>query len=75
MDTIKKGYAPPNTEKNTKWVQKSFIEWLHEHNRQHQNEQKCPVNILEKAEPNDINHWLPLFIAESRHANGLQYPP
>uniref|UniRef100_A0A1X7TLL5 ZMYM2-like/QRICH1 C-terminal domain-containing protein n=1 Tax=Amphimedon queenslandica TaxID=400682 RepID=A0A1X7TLL5_AMPQE len=76
MDAIKKGFVPPNTEKNTKWAQKCFIEWLNERNsRQHQDELKCPVDILEKADPDDINQWFPLFIAEARRADGLQYPP
>ena len=52
-----------------------FLKWLHERNEQHLGEEKYPVDILEKANPDAINYWFPLFIAEVHCADSQEYPP
>ena len=73
METIRKGYVPPNTEKNTKWALKCFNEWRYARNEK--SSEKCPDDLLEEQCPEALDRWLSTFIAEVRRVDGDQYPP
>ena len=73
METIRKGYVPPNTEKNTKWALKCFNEWRYARNEK--SSEKCPDDLLEAQCPEALDRWLSTFIAEVRRVDGDQYPP
>ena len=45
METICKGYVPPNTEKNTNWALKCLNEWRYARNEK--SSEKCPDDLLE----------------------------
>ena len=70
METIRKGYVPPNTEKNTKWALKCFNEWRY--TRKEKSSEKCPDDLLEAQCPEAL---LSTFIAEVRRVEGDQYLP
>ena len=74
METITRGYVPPNMEKNTKWARKCFEEWLFERN-EHYPDEKCPEDILKKQDAEEIGKWFPIFIGEVRRSDGEDYPP
>ena len=75
METISKGFAPANTEKNTAWATKVFREWLYSRNKRSGCENQCPEDFLEKGDPGDVNKWLARFITEARRQDGAPYPP
>ncbi|XP_064384924.1 zinc finger MYM-type protein 2-like isoform X2 [Halichondria panicea] len=36
---------------------------------------KCPEDLLVKMDPEQLNHWLSIFIVETRKVTGEPYPP
>ena len=38
------------------------------------NVEKCPTNLLEKAGPVNLNHWLSYFVVEARREDSKPYP-
>ena len=66
LETISKGFVPPNTAKNTRWARNCFLEWMYERNGL--SDEKCPENILEEQCAADLNTWIPKFIAEARRS-------
>ena len=73
LETISKGFVPPNTAKNTRWARNCFLEWMYERNGL--SDEKCPENILEEQCAADLNTWIPKFIAEARRSDGEPYTP
>ena len=74
MEEISRGYVPPNTAKSTAWGVKVFQDWRGERSQTDSNEQ-CPINLLEAADPVQLNFWLPRFIVEVRKQTGEPYRP
>ena len=73
LETISKGFVPPNTAKNTRWARNCFLEWMYERNGL--SDEQCPENILEEQCAADLNTWIPKFIAEARRSDGEPYTP
>ena len=74
MEIIMRGYVPENTEKNTSWARKCFSEWVFQRNENFPDE-KCPEDILERQDVDEIGKWFPTFITEVRRSDGQPYPP
>ena len=68
MKEITKGYVPQNTKKNTAWGVNVFVEWIAARNKD--GEERCPEDILERANPGNLNHWLCRFVTEVRKKDG-----
>ena len=73
MEAITKGYIPQNTQRNTAWSSKVFLEWRS--SRKCAGEEVCPDNLFEEADPEKLNHWIPRFINEVVWKDGKPYPP
>ena len=74
MTVLSKGTIVPNTEKCTVWAMRVFDQWRKERNALSDNVEKCPTNLLEKADPVKVNHWLSYFVVEARREDGKPYP-
>ena len=72
MQTIFKGYVPPNTQKATGWAVRVFNEWRAARNMFLDG--KFPLNLLEDASASNLNYWLSRFIVEARREDGCPYP-
>ena len=55
MQTICKGYVPPNTQKATGWAVCVFNEWRAARNKS--SDRKCPLNLLDDASASDLKYW------------------
>lgn len=53
-----------------------FVEWIAARNQDVPvGEERCPEDLLEHADPVNLNHWLCRFVTEVRKKDGSQYPP
>ena len=68
-------FCSPNTEKNTRWSKKCFMELVHELNKRSDCSERCPEDILDRQAPEDLNRWVSKFIAEARRTDGQKYTP
>ena len=64
MDTICRGYLPPNTKKATSWAVRAFEQWRDQ--RSKKSSKECPSDLLEKPTADSLNHWLSRFVVEAR---------
>lgn len=74
METISKGFVPPNTRKNTSWALNVFFDWKMERNTTDKSN-LCPEDLLENPETELLNFWLSRFVTEVRNKKGEHYPP
>ena len=72
IENSKKPMVPQNTRKATDWAVAVFKQWIEQHNIIAEN--KCPVDIL-KDEPDNLAHWLCVFVNEIRKDDGDFYTP
>ncbi len=72
MCSFSAGYVPPNTEKCTKWSLKVFGDWIASRKG---SDDECPVDLLVKQTPEELNNWLSRFVVEVRRNDGCPYPP
>ena len=72
IENAKKPMVPKNTRKATDWAVGVFNQWIEQHNAIAEN--KCPVDIL-KDEPENLAHWLCVFVSEIRKDDGDFYTP
>ena len=72
IENAKKPMVPKNTRKATDWAVAVFKQWIEQHNAIAEN--KCPVDIL-KDEPENLAHWLCVFVSEIRKDDGDFYTP
>ena len=63
------GRAPPLL-----YPRSSFKSWLQHRNSQEDIE-KCPEDLLEQMDSKQLNHWLSVFLVETRKVDGEPYPP
>ena len=63
---------PKNTRKATDWAVAVFKRWIEQHNAIAEN--KSPVDIL-KDEPENLAHWLCVFVSEICKDEGDFYTP
>ena len=68
-------HVAENTERNTKWAVRNFEEWRVAYNATTLSGRNCPEDLLQKADPKELNKWLARYIAETRREDGSQYPP
>ena len=69
IENAKKPMVPKNTRKATDWAVGVFKQWIEQHNAIAEN--KCPV----KDEPENLAHWLCVFVSEIRKDDGDFYTP
>ena len=75
MADLEKGPTVPNTEKSTAWALRTFCDWRESRNQNGQHEEiRCPLDLLENAKAEELNHWLSRFVVEARHKDGEPYP-
>ncbi len=72
MKKVCEGFTPKNTTKNTEWALKVFHEWQDQ--RDSDNDDKCPSDILLCPSAEKINYWLSRFVVECRRGDGNSYP-
>ena len=72
IENAKKPMVPKNTRKATNWAVAVFKQWIEQHNAIAKN--KCPVDIL-KDEPENLAHWLCVFVSEICKDDGDFYTP
>ena len=78
MKTVMKGHVPPNTQKNTLWALNCFREWMLTRNERAQrdgNEDRCPEDLFDNPDAQNLNKWIPRFVTEVRNKKGEPYPP
>ena len=78
MKTVMKGHVPLNTKKNTLWALNCFHEWMLTRNERAQrdgNEDRCPEDLFDNPDTQNLNKWIPRFATEVRNKKGEQYPP
>ena len=63
MDTICRGYIPPNTKKATSWAVHAFEQWRDQWNEK--SSEEYPSDLLEKPTADSLNHWLSRFMVEA----------
>ena len=75
LATMTKPPIPKNTEKNTSWGLRNFREWRDQREKNYPDEICRPdlINSLPWKE-DELCHWLCLYILETRHTDGKQYP-
>lgn len=76
MDEVKlleKQKIPKTTAASTKWALNIFTDWLEDHNKR--NEDDIVPVVTPSCSKEDLNKWLPVFIAEVRSQQGEAYPP
>ncbi len=55
---------------------RAFEEWVAQRNESNANESsQCPVDLLQKADFQELNIWLCRFVTEVRKQDGKLYPP
>lgn len=65
----------PQAERNDRWSQKIWREWVDKYNRDHIH-QPCPPNILQTAvSPTELQPWLIRFITSFQQGQGTAYKP
>ena len=75
MREIAKGSVLLNTKKNTAWTVNVFLEWCAARNNLPDVQETCPEDLLERADPGELNHWLCKFVTKVRKKDGSYYPP
>ena len=71
MDFVTKGFVPENTKKSMSWALRVFEEWVAQRNESNANESsQCPVDLLQKADSQELNIWLCRFVTEVRKQTG-----
>ena len=76
LENISKPFVPKNTETSTRWALENFHCWLkHRNSTAKEDEDKCPVTLLEDMDSEQLNKWLSAYVAETRKVNGEPYPP
>ena len=74
MAVISQGYVPRNTQKNTEWAVRVFLEWRAARNKSDPSNH-CPEDLLQKPDVQKLNYWLCRFVTEVRKKDGQPYPP
>ena len=72
-EDLQKGFTPENTQRSTQWALNVFRDWKTA--RVDAQEEACPDDLLERANPADLVRWLALFAAEARNGKGENYTP
>ena len=57
-------YVPKNMDASTKWAYNNFQSWVEQRNRSEAVD-TCPADLLEKAEPQQMDKWLSFYIIEN----------
>ena len=71
--SISKLFVAVNTKKNTDWALTVFWEWRRGRNAMlSEGEHQCQSDLLEKADVEELNHWLSRFVGEIEK-NGKPY--
>ena len=65
-------YVSPNTEKSTQLATKVFANWKQA--QQLADEECCPEDLLEQADPSHLAKWLSLFVVKVPVAISIRYP-
>ena len=73
MAVLSKGFTPANTQRNTAWAMRVFQEWKAE--RSKGDAEKCPEDLLDNPDIQNLNYWLSRFVTEVRKQDGQPYPP
>jgi len=78
MKTVVKGHVPVNIQRNTLWALNCFHKWMIVRNERawrDGNEDSCPEDLLDNADTQNLNKWIPHFVTEVRNQKGEPYPP
>jgi len=76
MKTVVTGHVPVNTQRNTLWSLNCFREWMivrNERARRDGNEDSCPEDLLDNADTQNLNKWIPRFVTEVRNQKGERH--
>ena len=73
LQNLSTPYVPKNTDASTKWAYNNFQSWVEQRNSSEAAD-TCPADLLEKAEPHQLDKWLSLYVIENRKVNGEPYP-
>ena len=65
---------PTSTAQSTEWARRNFEEWRSARNTSFP-EDPVPVDLLGKANTDELNKWLSFFFLETRNQKGEKYPP
>ena len=71
---LENGPVEPNTEKSKVWALRTFTDWCNKRNKPSATRDKCPQDLLEKPEAEELNFWLSCFVVEARCKDGEPYP-
>ena len=74
LAVLAKPYIPKKTEDSTQWAVRNQTTWMHNRNTSQKGD-KCPEDLLQTMDPEQLNHWLWVFVVETRKVNGEPYPP
>ena len=64
-----KGFVPENTAKNTNWAINNFKDWMDWRNGR-EGVEHVPLDLLENGTAADLNHFLSLYVVETRNKKG-----
>ena len=75
LEILTKPYAPRNTQLNTRWAMNNLCDWWKWHNSLDTAVEKCPEVVLHaECLADELNTWLPVYVAETRNNNIYQGP-
>ena len=73
LANLAKPYAPKNTRLNTQWAMNNLRDWWKWHNSLSATE-KCPEVVLSAdCSANELNIWLPVYVAVMKNKEGKRY--
>ena len=63
-----------NTAANTKWALTNFQSWIASRNKDLDESNQIPLEILWSTDPTLLSKWLAVYVAEARKVDGSRYP-
>ena len=70
-----KGLVPRNTECNTQWALRNFEVWrTWRNNGATDSSSQVPSDLLTCNDARALNHWLSLFVIETKRSDGKDFP-
>ncbi len=73
LEVYSKGFVPKNTDNNTSWALRNWEAWCI-WSKSKNPEEPVPTDLLEAKDPMALNHWLSLYVMETRRKDGKKFP-
>ena len=75
LEEYSKGFVPKNTESNTQWALRNFEAWrTWRNNTATDSSSQVPNDLLTCNDAGALNHWLSLFVIETKRNDGKEFP-